>query len=75
MLYTSVLVLGPLFNNLTTKYTSIKFANLSMNALRIYGASSDSLMHMLQDLRPSKYRYENIKHCHQMFMMHLLHAQ
>ena len=40
----------PLFNSLRTNYTSIKFVNLSMSALGIFGASSDSLLQMLQDL-------------------------
>ena len=40
----------PLFNSLRTNYTSIKFVNLSMNALGIIGTSSDSLLQMLQDL-------------------------
>ena len=40
----------PLFNSLRANYTSIKFANLSMSALGIFGASSDSLLQMLEDL-------------------------
>ena len=40
----------PLFNCLRTNYTSIKFVNLSMSALGIFGTSSDSLLQMLQDL-------------------------
>ena len=40
----------PLFNSLRTNYTSIKFVNLSMSALRIFGTSSDSFVHLLQDL-------------------------
>ena len=40
----------PLFNSLTTNYTSITFVNLSMSALGIFGTSSDSLLQMLQDL-------------------------
>ena len=39
-----------LFNSLRTNYTSIKFVNLSMSALGIFGASCDSLLQMLQDL-------------------------
>ena len=40
----------PLFNSLRSKYTNIKFVNLSMSALGIFGSSSDSLLQMLQDL-------------------------
>ena len=40
----------PLFNSLRSNYTSIKFVNLSMSALGIFGTSSDSFLHMLQDL-------------------------
>ena len=39
-----------LFNSLRSNYTSIKFVNLSMSALGIFGTSSDSFLHMLQDL-------------------------
>ena len=41
--------LCPLFNSLRTNYTSIKFINLAMSALCIFGASSDSVVKMLQD--------------------------
>ena len=41
---------SPLFNSLRTNYTSIKFVNISMSALSIFGTSSDSLLQMLQDL-------------------------
>jgi len=34
----------PLFNSLRTNFTSIKFVNLSMSALGLFGASSDSLL-------------------------------
>ena len=34
----------PLYNSLRTNYTSIKFVNLSMSALCIFGTSSDSLL-------------------------------
>ena len=40
----------PLFNGLRTNYTSIKFVNLSMSALGIFGAPCDSLLQMIQDL-------------------------
>ena len=40
----------PLFNSLRTNYTSIRFVNLSMSALGIFGTSSDTLLQMLQDL-------------------------
>ena len=40
----------PLFKSLRTNYTSIKFVNLSMSALGIFGTSSDSLLQLLQDL-------------------------
>ena len=40
----------PHFNSPRTNYTSIKFVNLSMSALGIFGASPDFLLQMLQDL-------------------------
>ena len=50
----------PLFNSLRSNYTSIKFVNLSMSALGIFGTSSDSSLHMLQDLHFDATAQKNI---------------
>ena len=40
----------PLINNLQRSYSTVKFVNLSMNALGILGTSSGSFLSMLIDL-------------------------
>ena len=40
----------PLFNSLKANYTNIKVVHISISALGIFGASSDSPLRMLQDL-------------------------
>ena len=40
----------PLIQDITSKYCALNFINLSMSALGIYEASSDTILTMMKDL-------------------------
>ena len=45
---------GPLIQDLRSQYRTITFINLSMSALGIYEASSDTILNMMNDLGIAK---------------------
>ena len=47
----------PLFGSLQKSYSKVKFSNLSMSALGIFGTSAESLLSMLIDLHFDEKNY------------------
>ena len=50
----------PLIGSLQKPYLTVKFVNLSMSALRIFGTSSESFLSMLTDLHFDEETKQNI---------------
>ena len=50
----------PLIGSLQKSYSTVKFVNLSMSALGIFGTSSESLLSMLTDLHFNEKTKQNV---------------
>ena len=65
----------PLINHIHSSYSTVTFANLSINAIGIFGTSSESFLSMLTELqledKPKKNSlFKNNEYC---LVMHLLY--